>query len=145
MSHQTTPAPRAGAESPRRSWTVQCSFASYDANVVTVEAATPEEACERAIELANQSDGWKSLDHCGDTFVDALTEGEDTDPWAGGFASAVPVPIAYHETRELELRAALLGLLDWAAMMGGWDAHAWREAERVLGRTIGAAGEEPAP
>lgn len=144
MIDQTTPAPQADAECARRRWTVQCSFASYDVNVVTVEAATPEEACARAVELANQSDGWKSLDHCGDTFVDALAEGEDVDPWAD-FVSAVPVPAGFKERDDEELRAALTGLLDWAAMMGGWDAPAWREAERVLGRGPGVAGEELEP
>lgn len=145
MTDQATPAPHAGAEPARRPWTVQCSFASYDANVVTVEAANPDEACARAIELANESDGWKSLDHCGDTFVDALAEGEDADPWAGGFTSAVPVPATFRERSDDELRAALIGLLDWAAMMGGWDAPAWREAERGMGRGDSEAGDEPAP
>jgi hypothetical protein len=54
---------------------------------------------------------------------------------AGGcFASAGAQRFA--EDREAQgLRAALLGLLDWAATMGGWEAEAWRIAERIAGRS----------
>ena len=51
----TSPTP--GVAEPAQSWTVQCSYAGYFANTVTVEAESAEEACRRAIELANSSDG----------------------------------------------------------------------------------------
>ncbi|MEQ8827570.1 MAG: hypothetical protein RIC82_07335, partial [Parvibaculum sp.] len=64
-----------------KKWTVQCGFAAYYANTVTVEADTLAEALERAIVAANESDGWKPLDDCGPTFIDAAAEGDEADPW----------------------------------------------------------------
>ncbi len=80
-------------------WTVQCSFASYDAKTVVVEAETLEQALERAIDEANGGDGWSVLDVCGDTFVDAVAEGNDVDPWKD-FASSLPVPSRFTERGE---------------------------------------------
>ncbi|MDE2135732.1 MAG: hypothetical protein KGJ49_14185 [Alphaproteobacteria bacterium] len=80
-------------------WTVQCSFASYDAKTVVVEAETLEQALDRAIEEANNGDGWSSLDVCGDTFVDAVAEGNDVDPWKD-FASSLAVPARFTERGE---------------------------------------------
>ncbi len=39
-----------------KKWTVQCGFAAYYANTVTVEADTLAEALERAIVAAHDSD-----------------------------------------------------------------------------------------
>ena len=80
-------------------WTVQCSFASYDAKTVVVEADTLQEAMERAIVAANQGDGWSTLDVCGDTFVDAVAKGNDVDPWTD-FASSLPIPARFTERGE---------------------------------------------
>lgn len=80
-------------------FTVQCSFASYDAKTVVVEAGSLEEALDRAIAAANQGGGWSSLDVCGDTFVDAVAEGQDADPWTD-FASSLPVPARFTERGE---------------------------------------------
>ena len=80
-------------------WTVQCSFASYDAKTVVVEAETIEQALDRAIVTANEGDGWSSLDVCGDTFVDAVAQGDDVDPWKD-FASSLPVPARFTERGE---------------------------------------------
>jgi hypothetical protein len=80
-------------------FTVQCSFASYDAKTVVVEAETVEAALDRAIAAANEGDGWFSLDVCGDTFVDAVAEGQDADPWTD-FASSLPVPARFTERGE---------------------------------------------
>ena len=61
---------------------LQCGFADYNANTVTVTHDTLEEALQLAIETAGQDDAWKRLDHCGDTYVDAIAEVEDGDsPW----------------------------------------------------------------
>lgn len=79
-------------------FTVQCSYAGYYANTVTVEAETLEEALRRAIETANDSDAWRSLDHCGHTFVDAACEGADADPWAAD--TALPIPDRFTEQGE---------------------------------------------
>ncbi len=80
-------------------WTVQCSFASYDAKTVVVEAETIEQALDRAIVAANEGDGWSSLDVCGDTFVDAVAQGDDVDPWKE-FASSLVVPSRFTERGE---------------------------------------------
>ena len=121
------------AATPPRLFTVQCGFASYFSNTVVVEAADVDAACRLAVEIANQSDGWKAIDHCGPTFVDAVAEGEDADPWMIR-GSVLPVPAELAEQDGSSLRSALIGLLDWAALMGGWEAEAWRVAERSVGR-----------
>ena len=80
-------------------WTVQCAYLAHYANTVLVEADTFEEALEKAIEAANDdSAGWRSTDHVSDTFVDAVCEGADGDPWDRG--SAMPVPDRFTERGE---------------------------------------------
>ena len=81
-----------------RQFTVQCSYVAHHANTVTVEADTLEEALEKAIEAANQNpDGWRSTDHVTDSFVDAVCQGADRDPWGEG---ALPVPDRFTERGE---------------------------------------------
>src|SRR3546814_5628211 len=80
-------------------YTVQCSYAAYHANTVEVEAESLDAALERAIERANDDPHWKALDHCGPTFIDAVAEGADADPWSG-FASALPIPDRFTEAGE---------------------------------------------
>ncbi len=80
-------------------FTVQCSFASYDAKTVVVDADTLDQALEKAIVEANAGDGWSTLDVCGDTFVDAVAEGDDVDPWTD-FASSLPIPARFTERGE---------------------------------------------
>ena len=77
-------------------WTAQCGYAAYYANTVTVEADTLDDALGKAIAAANEDASWKSLDHCGPTFVDAVAEGADTDPWRD-HVSAIPVPERFTE------------------------------------------------
>ena len=81
-----------------RPWTVQAGYAAWYANTVTVEADTLDEALEKAIEAANEdSSGWKVLDHCGDTFVQAASEGAGVDPWGEG---SLPMPSRFSEHGE---------------------------------------------
>lgn len=80
-------------------FTVQCSFASYDAKIVAVEADTLDEALEKAITEANAGDGWFALDVSGNTFVDAAAEGDDVDPWKE-FSSSLPIPARFTERGE---------------------------------------------
>ena len=81
-----------------RAWTVQTGYAAWYANTVTVEADTLDEALEKAIEAANEdSTGWKVLDHCGDTHVQAVSEGAGVDPWGKG---SLPVPDRFSEHGE---------------------------------------------
>ena len=81
-----------------KQWTAQCSYAGYWSITVTVEAETLEKALEKALTVANGSEGWRSSDHCGDTFVDAVCEGAYADPWADG--AALPIPDRFSEAGE---------------------------------------------
>ena len=79
-------------------FTVQATYAGYFANTVSVEADTLEEALEKAVEVANQDPNWKSVDHCGATFVDACCIGRDEDPWDDD--KSLPVPARFTEQGE---------------------------------------------
>ena len=81
-----------------RQWTVQCGYMAHFAHTVTVEAETLEEALEKAIETANNDDGWRSTDHCGPSFVDGACEGAHCDPWDRD--AALPVPDHFTERGE---------------------------------------------
>src|SRR3546814_14137958 len=52
-----------------------------------------------SLERANGGPHWKACDHCGPTFVDAVAEGADADPWSG-FGSALPIPDRFTEEGE---------------------------------------------
>ena len=83
-----------------KAWTVQCCYAGYFANTVVVEAETLEAALEKAVGTANaDADGWRSIDHCGPTFVQAAAEGAGADPWNAG-QSALPIPDRFAEGGE---------------------------------------------
>ena len=79
-------------------YTVQCGYAGFFANTVSVQAETLEEALEKAIEVANQDPNWKSVDHCGPTHVDAYCMGRDEDPWEHG--KSLPIPTRFTEQGE---------------------------------------------
>ena len=81
-----------------RQFTVQCGYYTHYANTVTVEADTLEDALEKAVAAANDhAEGWRSTDHCSDTFVDAVCEGAAGDPWGDG---SLPVPGRFSEHGE---------------------------------------------
>ena len=90
--------PREGGDPATKNWTVQCCYAGYFANTIVVEAETLEAALERAVGIANtDADGWRSIDHCGPTFVQAAAEG--ADPW-NTCESALPIPDRFAEGGE---------------------------------------------
>ncbi len=81
-----------------RPWTVQVGYNAHHCNTVTVEAGTIEQALEKAIETANEdAAGWRSTDHCSDSFCDAICEGAGSDPWGKG---SLPVPNRFSEHGE---------------------------------------------
>ena len=81
-----------------RKFTIQCAYNTHYANTVTVEADSLYEALQKAIETANEDPaGWRGTDHCSDTFIDAVCEGPDCDPWGEG---ALPVPGRFSEHGE---------------------------------------------
>ena len=78
-------------------YTVCCGYASHYHNTVTVEADSLDEALEKAIELAGDDPHWKSVDQASQTFVEALAEGMDADPWGD---TAIPVPDRFTQIGE---------------------------------------------
>ena len=76
-------------------YTVCCGYASHYRNTVTVEADTLDEALAKAIEQVGDDPHWKSADCCVPTFVDAIAEGEDADPW-GDTAISIPDPFTHN-------------------------------------------------
>ena len=58
---------------------------------------TLDEALEKAIEQAGDDPHWKSVDQASQTFVEALAEGMDADPWGD---TAIPVPDHFTEKGE---------------------------------------------
>ena len=113
-----------------RKFTVQVGYPAYFANTVTVEADTLDEALEKAIETANQSDAWRSLDHVGDSHIDAVCEGADVDPWATD--TALPIPDRFTEQGE----PPLITITDRAKPGGGIEVT----RGRVLLRFVSDAG-----
>ncbi len=81
-----------------RKFTIQCAYTTHYANTVTLEANSLDEALEKAIEAANEdSAGWRGTDHCSETFIDAVCEDADGDPWGEG---TLPVPDRFSEHGE---------------------------------------------
>ena len=81
-----------------RPWTVQVGYNAHHCNTVTVEADTLEDALEKAIAAADEdSAGWRSTDHCSESYIDAYCEGADADPWGEG---SLPVPGRFSEHGE---------------------------------------------
>ena len=58
-----------------KTWTVRCVAHLPTVNMVEVEAATLEEACEKAIAAANDSPHWETADQSEQTFIDTYCEG----------------------------------------------------------------------
>jgi hypothetical protein len=88
-------------------YTVQCGYYAHSSNTVVVDAADPPSACENAILAANDCTAWRSSDHCTDTYIDALAEGEGISPWsANGVGSVLPIPSDYSEVAVLASRPA---------------------------------------
>ena len=118
-------------------YTVQCGYAAYYANTVQVEAETLEAALQRAIETASDNPHWRALDHCGPTFVDAVAEGADADPWSG-LASALPVPDCFTEEGEPPTVTVIMegGIVQDVVVAGG--------RVRVLIKDYDTEGLDPA-
>ena len=108
-----------------KTFTVQCEYPALYRNEVTVEAEDPAAACRAAIYIAGQSAAWKAHDCERPTYVVALAEGADVDPWGltpeGADASVLPVPglftdvarfAGYPATRSEDLVLQLRIMLD---------------------------------
>lgn len=96
-------------------YTVQCGYNRPYALMLTVEAESVFEACHRAVEEASGVDAWKGLDHVSNTYVDAIREGEDIDPWSRE-GSRIPVPLEHSEI----------------AAIGGYEAARAGDLHRIV-------------
>ena len=77
-------------------YTVALAYRQTYATTINVEADSIEEACRRALE---EADDFEACDACGDTFIEAIAEGNAT-PWKAGALceSVLPVPAQFQET-----------------------------------------------
>ncbi len=95
---------------PMKTFTVQCEYPALYRNEVTVEAEDPVAACRAAIDVASESGAWKAHDRERPTYVVALAEGADVDPWGltpeGADASILPVPGLFTDVATLAGYAA---------------------------------------
>lgn len=104
-----------------KTFTVQCCFAAYDGNTVVVEAETLDEALEKAIAQANASSDWESLDVSGETFIDAVAEGDDVDLWSdAAFQLAVPTPFTENGEGPRVIVIVSGGIVQNVAIDGGY-------------------------
>lgn len=79
------------AKAPKKKFTVQLGFWQHYCATVHVEAATPEEAERKAMQLQD-IEHWAQTDAMSDTHVDAVGEGEHA--WSGeGKGSLIPVSV----------------------------------------------------
>jgi hypothetical protein len=81
-----------------KTFTVQLSYAAYYFHEEVVEAETLEDALDKAVAQANDSPHWSSTDTTGNTFVDAVAEGDHYDLWADNVAQ-LPIPARFAEDR----------------------------------------------
>lgn len=114
-----------------KTFTVHCDYPSIYRAEVTVEAEDAVSACRNAILSANDTSAWKALDCELRTYVSALAEGADVDPWRhvpeGGEVSTLPVP----------------GLFSDVAMLAGYAATRSEDLVlqlRIMIDAIGADG-----
>ena len=101
-------------------YTVQCGYAATYATTVVVTAKTLEDALEAAIAEASAQSRWRAIDVPGPTFVDAVAEAADADPWAG-LRSAIPVPERFTEQGEPPTVTVIVrgGCVEDVAVTGG--------------------------
>jgi hypothetical protein len=81
-----------------KTFTVQLSYAAYYFREEVVEAETLEDALDKAVAQGNDSPNWSSTDTTGNTFVDAVAEGDHFDLWADN-VQQLPVPSRFAEDR----------------------------------------------
>jgi hypothetical protein len=74
-SHSETDGSPTAPSGEPKTWTIRCIAHLPTVNTVEVEAATLEEACEKAIAAANDSSHWETCNQIEQTFVDGYCEG----------------------------------------------------------------------
>ncbi len=93
-----------------KTFTVHCEYPAHYRAEITVEAGDLVGACRAAIDASHKADGWKSLDTEHPTYVTAIAEGTDIDPWRcppeGADTSVLPVPRLFTDVAALAGYAA---------------------------------------
>lgn len=119
----------------KNAYSVTCCYEAYyarDDNIFVPHGATDlAPALDRAIEDANDSSDWRSVDHVGDTFIDAIAEDRDVHPWTGDIP--VPEDLSQHGPTPIILIRMAGGRIDDVKLVRG-EAHvvvANRDGEAV--------------
>jgi len=90
---------------PMKTFTVHCEYPAPYRAELTVEAEDLIGACRAAIDASHTTDGWKSLETEYLTYVTAIAEGADIDPWRfvpdGADASVLAVPRLFTDVAAL--------------------------------------------
>jgi hypothetical protein len=110
---------------PVTKFTVQCETLAPYRHTVVVEADNFVAACRAGIDAAGDDDGWKSVASEQSTYIVAIAQGDDVDPWtldaSGADISVIPVPpvfadiaqiIGYAATRADDLVVQLRIMID---------------------------------
>ena len=88
-----------------KTFTVHCEYPAPYRAEITVEAEDLVGACRAAIDASHTTDGWRSLETEHLTYVTAIAEGADVDPWRfvpdGADASVLPVPRVFTDVAAL--------------------------------------------
>ncbi len=104
-----------------KTFTVQCSYAAYHFHTATVDAETPDAAMVNAIAKANASSAWSSGDVSGNTFIDAIAEGDDVDLWLDDVTQlAVPARLTERGEGPRVIVIVSGGVVQGVAIDGGY-------------------------
>lgn len=134
--------------------TAQMAYDAPYASVQTGGGDTLEEALIDAIAKANDDDAWKSLDHCGTTYVDVATTEDTDDPWRATttllvpehLTSHAPIPqirlASQHEALALSVSDATVRLI---APHRGCELRTLKNTPDYAGYKVHVALSEPRP
>lgn len=86
-------------------FTVQCETLAPYRNTVVVEADNLVAACRAGIDAAGDDDGWRSVASEQSTYVVAIAQGNEVDPWtldaSGTDISVIPVPPVFTDIAQI--------------------------------------------
>ena len=105
-------------------YSVTCCYDAYygfDDNILVPHGTEDlTAALHRAIENANDCSDWRSVDAIGDTYIDAIAEGPDVEPWTGDLP--VPEDLSKEGPRPIVLIRMAGGRIDDVKLVRG-QAH----------------------
>lgn len=105
-------------------YSVACCYEAYYArdDTILVPHGTEDltSALHQAIADANDCSNWRSIDDVGDTYIDAIAEGRDVEPWTGDIP--VPEDLSQQGPRPIILIRMAGGRIDDVKLVRG-EAH----------------------